>query len=163
MQRCAHFKHMPGWQICHINILLTLTSVLKQLHQFFLLFLCNFRFWHYWMQTLFSYLLLFQTWLRATRTQLPWSPALCTPLGLRRWRSHHRTPFPTLHCRKLPPGPHNVSSSPPLDVAGLQGCQIGHCTAPKYTTRLLRDKWWKVGPAWCRPKEEEMMIYNGTK
>lgn len=110
----------------------------------------------------FPHLLLFHTWLRVTRTLHLWSQALCTPLGQRTWRSHHRTLSPTLHCRKLPPGPHSVSSFPQLDAAGLQGWQTltERCTAPTWTERLTKERGWSLGPAWCKTRQDKKAIWR---
>lgn len=100
----------------------------------------------------FSYLLLFHTWLRATRTRRPWSRAVCTPLGQPRWRSHHRKPSPTLHCKTLQPSPRSVSSSPRLDVAGSPACQSlsGQSMAPTCTGMLTRGRGLNLSAAWRR-------------
>ena len=104
--------------------------------------------------TTFSYLLLFQTWPRATRTLRPWSRAPCTPRGPCRWRSRHRTLSPTLHCRKPPPDLRSVSASPQRDGAGSQVCQglTGQCTVHTCTAKRTRH----LGAAWCRRMEENL-------
>lgn len=100
----------------------------------------------------FSYLLLFRTWLRVTRTRRPWSRAVCTPLGPPRWRSHHRKPSPTLHCKTLQPSPRSVSSSPRLDVAGSPACQslTGQSMAPTCIGMLTRGRGLNLSAAWRR-------------
>lgn len=112
-------------------------------------FTSNFGDQHILVCARFSYLLLFRTWRKATRPLRPRSQALYTPLGRHRWRSHHHTPSPTLHCRKPPRGPHSVSASPRRDVAGSQGCQslTGRCTA-RTARRTERSKG-QLGAAWC--------------
>ena len=114
---------------------------------------------------IFSYLPLFHTLLRVTRIQHPGSPVLCTPLERHKWRSHHRTPSPTLHYIKLLTGPRNASSSPPQDEAGLPGGWglTGHCTAPTWTARWTRGSGHQVGTTWCRTKEVRRLIYRKTQ
>lgn len=102
-----------------------------------------------------SYLLPFHTWLRETKTLHPWSQALDTPRGQRRWRSHRRTLSPTPRCRELQHGPHSISSCPQQDVTGLPESQslTGHNIAPMCIKKLTTGRGWTLKRAWCRPMD----------
>lgn len=149
--KCMRFERSP---ILHCK---TLTSVF---------FWLNSRTFFEWIvyisdnRTFLSHLLLSQIWLRETRTQHPWIPAPCTLPVQHRWRSHHRTPSPTLRCRRPRLGPRSASSSPPQGVAGLQACRnlTGHCSAQTCTARSVRI--WS--PLWGA-QAEKMSNLEGDK